>query len=65
MDHSLDAQRDALALLQRAALAWWEEHRPADWTLRAHLDSPTVNTHGPVENELAVRVATCVEIGSL
>lgn len=65
MPHSIDKQRDALAGVQRAALAWWESRRPAEWDLRQHLDTPAVNTHSPSDHRLAERVAAAVECGAI
>lgn len=48
-----------------AALAWWEELRPLGWSLRQHLDNPTVNTTSAAESKLAECVAEAVQCGAI
>ena len=40
-----------------AANAWWKDNRPAGWTMRQHLENPTVNTTTDTEAALASAVA--------
>lgn len=46
-------------------LAWWEELRPLGWSLRQHLDNPTVNTTSAAESKLAECVAEAVQCGAI
>jgi hypothetical protein len=65
MAHSIEIQRSALEQTKRAALAWWEELRPFGWSLRQHLDNPTVNTFSKAESKMAECVAAAVECGAI
>ena len=44
----------------RAACAWWDEKRPAGWSLEKHVADPTVNCSTGTEKELAIAVAALV-----
>lgn len=64
MTVTIEKQRDAQAATLQAALAWWESRRPVGYTLREHLDNPTVNARGSkAETTLAAAVAAAVEVG--
>lgn len=65
MSHSIDKQRTALEQTKQAALAWWESLRPVDWSLRQHIDNPTVNTASANERRMAEAVAASVECGAI
>ena len=65
MAHSIEKQRKALQSLDRAALAWWEQLRPDNWTLREHLENPTLNTKSAAEQALAAAVAAAVSLGAV
>ncbi len=58
-------QHDTKAATLQAALAWWEALRPVSWTLRQHLDNPTINAGSKVEKALATAVAKAVEAGAI
>ena len=42
------------------AKAWWEQRRPAGWSLEQHLSNPTVNCTSGYEIGLAHAVASMV-----
>lgn len=65
MAHSIDKQREVMEQTGLAALAWWEELRPLGWSLRQHLDNPTVNTTSAAESKLAECVAEAVQCGAI
>lgn len=65
MAHSIEKQRKALQLVDRAALAWWEHLRPIGWGLPEHLENPTVNTRSGAEHALAAAVAAAVNSGAI
>lgn len=65
MAHSIDKQREVMEQTRLAALAWWEELRPLGWSLRQHLDKPTVNTTSAAESKLAECVAEAVQCGAI
>lgn len=46
--------------LRLAAIRWWKQRRPVEWTHRQHLANPTVNTTTPSEQRLARAVAKFV-----
>lgn len=65
MAHSIDKQREVMEQTRLAALAWWEELLPLGWSLRQHLDNPTVNTTSAAESKLAECVAEAVQCGAI
>lgn len=49
----------------RAAVLWWEAHRPLSFTLEEHLEHCTVNTCYEPEKNLARAVANAVRINAV
>ena len=40
-----------------AAMDWWLQKRPKQWSGAEHFEQPTVNCYGPAECRLAIAVA--------
>jgi hypothetical protein len=46
--------------LTKAAIAWWKNHRPCNWTEAQHVENPVVNCQSGADEELAVQVAAII-----
>lgn len=46
-----------------ASIAWWESHRPRDFTVNQHAANPTINVQSKAEHQLARATAQLVQLG--
>lgn len=56
MAGELTPQMRALAA---AASAWWEDSRPAGWSLERHLAEPTAGCDGTVQEQALAEAVAC------
>ena len=53
-------QREKENQVLAAAVAWWHNKRPLEWTEQHHLECHWINTIGSVERRLALAVSEYV-----